>query len=56
MFLDGMGDQLSGLQEKDKASGGDHDERDPLDGVEEAFVGIGLAEEGEEELSGAGGG
>ena len=35
MFLDGMGDQLSGLQEKDDASEGDHAEGDPLDWVEE---------------------
>src|ERR1700745_3985415 len=54
MFLDGMGDQLSGLQEKDKARGSDHAEGDPLDGVEEASVGIGLAEEGQKELRGAG--
>ena len=56
MFLDGTGDQLSGLQEKDNAGGGDHAEGDPLDGVEDAFVGIGLPDEGEEELNGAGGG
>ena len=56
MFLDGMGDQLSGLQEKDNAGGGDHAEGDPLDGVEEAGVRIGLTEEGQEELRGAGGG
>jgi hypothetical protein len=55
MFLDGMGDQLSGLQEKDQASGGDHAEGDPLDGVEEARVGVGLADEGQEELCNAGG-
>ena len=36
MFLDGMGDQLSGLEEKDEAGEGDHAEGDPLDGVEEA--------------------
>src|SRR5882762_3308799 len=36
MCLDGMGDQLSGLQEKDQAGEGDHAEGDPLDGVEEA--------------------
>jgi hypothetical protein len=36
MCLDGMGDQLSGLQEKDEAAKGDHAEGDPLDGVEEA--------------------
>jgi hypothetical protein len=39
-----MGDQLSGLQEKDEASKGDHAESDPLDGIEEACVGVGLAE------------
>src|SRR5882757_1140715 len=55
MFLDGMGDQLSGLQEEDEAGGGDHAEGDPLDGVEETGVGKWLAEEGEEELGGAGG-
>src|SRR5437879_2420860 len=47
MCLDGMGDQLSGLQEKDEAGGGDHAEGDPLDGVEEARVGKGLTEEGQ---------
>jgi hypothetical protein len=36
MCLDGMGDQLSGLREKDEAAKGDHAEGDPLDGVEEA--------------------
>src|SRR6202041_3635701 len=56
MFLDGMGDQLSRLQEKDKTGGRDHAEGDPLDWVEEALVGIRLAEEGEEELNGPGGG
>src|SRR6202020_1595769 len=60
MFLDGMGDQLSGLEEKDGASEGDHDEGDPLDGIEEGSGGFevwgGLAEEREEELGGAGGG
>src|SRR5580704_6984631 len=55
MCLDGMGDQLSGLEEKDQACTGDHAEGDPLDGVEEACVRVGLAEEGEEELRGAGG-
>src|ERR1700712_4711423 len=50
MFLDGMGDQLSGLQEEDDAGEGDHAEGDPLDGVEEIGVWKGLAEEGEEEL------
>src|SRR6266481_1699171 len=44
MCLDGMGDQLSGLQEKDEAGEGDHAEGDPLDGVEETRVGVGLAE------------
>ena len=53
MFLDGMGDQLSRLQEKDKAGESDHAEGDPLDGIEEARVGEWLAEEGEEELRGA---
>jgi hypothetical protein len=53
MFLDGMGDQLSRLQEKDEAGGEDHTEGYPLDGVEEDTGGIGLAEEGEEKLRGA---
>ncbi len=57
MFLDGMGDQLSGL-ERDEAGGDDHAEGYPLDGVEDVAegdrVGIGLAQEGEEELSYAG--
>jgi hypothetical protein len=35
MFLDGMGDQLSGLKEKDEAGEGDHAEGDPLDRIEE---------------------
>src|SRR5271154_6584171 len=56
MFLDGMGDQLSRLQEKDEAGKGDHAEGDPLDGVEDARGWVGLAEEGEEKLRGAGGG
>jgi hypothetical protein len=60
MFLDGMGDQLSGLQEKDKAGCEDHAKRDPLDGVEEIaeqdVEETGLAEEGEEKLGGAAGG
>ena len=56
MFLDGMGDQLSRLQEKEEAGGDDHAEGYPLDGVEEGRRGIGLAEEGEEKLRGAGGG
>src|SRR5207302_4674336 len=56
MCLDGMGDQLSRLQEEDEASGGDHAEGDPLDGVEESGAGKGLAEEGQEELRGAGSG
>src|SRR5271154_1862902 len=56
MFLDGMGDQLSGLQEKDEAGGGNHSEGDPLDGVEEGGVRERLTEEGEEELGCAGGG
>src|ERR1700733_11296288 len=50
MFLDGMGDQLSGLQKKDDASEGDHAEGDPLDRVEGTCVGIRLAKEGQEEL------
>jgi hypothetical protein len=45
-----MGDQLSRLQEKDDAGEGDHGKGDPLDGVEETCVRVGLAEEGEEEL------
>src|SRR5437879_11154248 len=56
MCLDGMGDQLSRLQEEDEASGGDHAEGDPLDGVEESGAGKGLAEEGQEVLRGAGSG
>src|SRR5437899_687500 len=56
MCLDGMRDQLSGLQEEDEAAGGDHAEGNPLDGVEESGAGEGLAEEGQEELRGAGGG
>jgi hypothetical protein len=55
MFLDGMGDQLSGLQEKDQAGEGDHAQGDPLNGIEEVGVGEGLAQEGEEELGCAGG-
>ena len=39
MCLDGMGDQLSGSEEKDEAGEADHAEGDPLDGVEEASVG-----------------
>jgi hypothetical protein len=35
MFLDGMGDQLSGLQEEDEAGDEDQAEGDPLDGVED---------------------
>src|SRR5580693_5172094 len=50
IFLDGMGDQLSGLQKKDDASEGDHAEGDPLDRVEGTCVGIRLAKEGQEEL------
>src|SRR5580658_4127537 len=50
MFLDGMGNQLSALQEKDKAGDGDHAEGYPLDWVENLCVGEGLAEEGEEKL------
>jgi hypothetical protein len=61
MFLDGMGDQLSGLEEEDEARENDHTEGDPLDGVEEGCgligrVGEGLAEEGQQELRCAGGG
>src|SRR6267154_1624414 len=52
MCLDGMGDQLSGLEEKDEAGEGDHAEGDPLDGVEEACVRVGRAKEGEQELRG----
>jgi hypothetical protein len=59
MFLDGMGDQLSGLQE-DKAGREDHAQRYPLDGVKEIaqedVEEAGLAEEGEEKLGSAGGG
>jgi hypothetical protein len=59
MFLDGMGDQLSGLQE-DKAGREDHAQGYPLDGVEEIaqedVEETGLTEEGEEKLNGAGGG
>ena len=58
MFLDGMGDQLSGL-ERDEAGGCDHAEGDPLDGIEEVAewdgVGERLAEEGEEVLGYSGG-
>jgi hypothetical protein len=58
MFLDGMGDQLSGLQKEDQASGEDHAEGYPLDGVEEISEDnvekTGLAEEGKEKLRGAG--
>src|SRR6266851_405438 len=53
MCLDGMGGQLSGL-ERDNAGGDHHAEGDPLDGVEHGAkqdgVGVGLAQEGEEEL------
>src|ERR1700729_835634 len=42
MFLDGMGDQLSGLQEENDAGEGDHAEGYPLDGIEEVRVGEGL--------------
>src|SRR5271170_273208 len=60
MFLDGMGDQLSGLQDEDDAGQSDHAEGDPLDGVEERVlrrrVEVRLAEEGKEKLRGAGGG
>ena len=45
-----MGDQLFGLEEKDETSKDDHGESYPLDWIEEARVGKGLAEEGEEEL------
>src|ERR1700722_8767626 len=59
MFLDGMRDQLSGLQE-DKAGGEDHAQRYPLDGVEEVaqedVEETGLTEKGEEELGSADGG
>src|ERR1700733_14448562 len=59
MFLDGMSDHLSGLQE-DKAGGEDHAQRYPLDGVEEVaqedVEETGLTEEGEEELGSADGG
>src|SRR6202023_3589092 len=53
MFLDGMGDQLSGLQENDEAGDSDHAEGDPLDGIEEARIWEGLADERQEELCGA---
>src|SRR5580704_10626473 len=56
MCLDGMGDQLSGLEEEDESGESDHAEGDPLDGVEEACVPVGLAKEGQEELCGACGG
>jgi hypothetical protein len=56
MFLDGMGDQLSGL-ERDETGDANHTEGYPLDGVEDIAegnrVGIGLAQEGDEELSDA---
>jgi hypothetical protein len=56
MFLDGMGDQLSRLQEKDDAGEGDHSEGDPLDGIEEGGVRKRLTEEGKEKLDDAGSG
>ena len=60
MFLDGMRDQLSGLEQKDETGEEDHAEGDPLDGVEELGVWfgvrIGLAEEAQEKLSGTSGG
>src|ERR1700733_2118755 len=43
--------RYSGLEKKDDACEGDHAEGDPLDRVEGARVGIGLAKEGQEELS-----
>jgi hypothetical protein len=52
-----MGDQLSGLQEQDKAGGKDHAQRYPLNGVEEIaqedVVEAGLTEKRDEELGGA---
>ncbi len=58
MFLDGMGDQLSGL-ERDEAGGCDHAEGDPLDGIEEIAewdrIGERLTEEGEKVLGYSGG-
>src|SRR5579871_404332 len=58
MFLDGMGDQLSGL-ERDETGGCDHAEGDPLDGIEEIAewdgVGERLPEESEEVLRYSGG-
>jgi hypothetical protein len=38
MFLDGMGNQLSGLEE-DEAGDEDHAEGDPLDGIEDVEEG-----------------
>jgi hypothetical protein len=59
MFLDGMGDQLSGLQQEDETGEEDHAEGDPLDWVEEFGVGfevrIWLAEEAQKKLGGSGG-
>jgi hypothetical protein len=59
MFLDGMGDQLSGL-ERDEAGGDDHAEGDPLDGIEQVAqwngVGVGLAKKSQEKLGYTGGG
>src|SRR6202041_1589104 len=43
MFLDGMGDQLSGL-ERDEAGGCDHAEGDPLYGIEEIAEWDGVGE------------
>src|SRR3984885_14836876 len=60
MFLDGMGDQLSGLEEEDSTCQHDHSQCDPLDGVQEGWGGfevwVGLAEKSQEELRGACGG
>ena len=65
MFLEGIGDQLSGFgvsgAQGDQTGGEDHGEGGPLDGIEETRGGAvggdyGFAEEGDEELGDAGGG
>ena len=50
MFLDGMGNQLSRLYEKNQCGYSDHTEGDPLDGIEKTLGWIGLTEECQEEL------
>jgi hypothetical protein len=50
MFLDGMGDQLSRLYEKNQCSYSDHTEGDPLDGIEKTLGWVGLTKECQEEL------